>query len=160
MSKNLNRETAVRIALGMVILLSGLAMVPFVDRPASKISWELLAGVYAPMLTANATSGAPGSVFAFTGSDYPPNSLATIYVDGQWRGTVMTDGSGMATFLLDTIGSPVGQYNVTLEVDINASATQSIQLVTGGQVVTPPPGFPGPTVNLVYARFFPVVAKN
>jgi hypothetical protein len=37
--------------------------------------------------------------------------------------------------LLNTIGAAPGQYNVTLEVDINASATQSIELVAGGTVV-------------------------
>lgn len=159
MNRSFNRETVVRAALALAILLSGVAMAPFVDLP-DVIGWELLAGVYQPELAVNATTGAPGSVFAFTGTNYPPNSLATIYVDGQWRGTVMTDGSGMATFLLDTTGALDGAYNVTLEVDINASATQSITLDSNGTVVMPPANFPGPTFNLVYVRFLPVAAKN
>lgn len=157
MNRSLNRETVVRAALALAILLSGLAMAPFVDLPDA-IGWEQLAGVYEPELAVNATSGAPGSIFAFTGTNYPPNSQATIYVDGQWRGTVMTDGVGMATFLLDTFGSPPGSYNVTLEVDVNASATQSITLVSGGTVVTPPPNFPGPKVYLLHVRLLPVLA--
>ena len=159
MTKKLNRELLFRSALAVVILLSGLAMAPFVELPKA-ISWELLAGVYQPSLAVNAPSGAPGSVFAFTGTNYPPNSQATIYVDGQGRGQVMTDGSGQATFLLDTTGATVGPYNVTLEVDINASATQSITLVSNGTVVNPPPGFPGSTFNLVYVRFLPVTALS
>jgi hypothetical protein len=158
MNRRFKRETAVRAALALVILVSGLAMIPFVDLPKA-IGWELLAGVYQPELAVNATNGAPGSVFAFTGTNYPPNSPATVYVDGQWRGEVTTDGSGQATFLLDTTGSQPGPYNVTLEVDVNASATQSITLVDGGTIVTPPANFPGPTFTLEFVRFLPVVAK-
>ena len=144
----LNQQNAVRLALTLVILLSGVAMVPFIDIPAEAIGWELLAGVYEPSLDVDEDSGAPGSVFAFTGSDYPPNSPATVYVDGRRVGSLNTDGSGRATFMLDTAGADPGRYNVTLEVDVNASATEDIRLETDEDLVTPPSGFTGPRFTL------------
>jgi hypothetical protein len=153
----LNQERVVRIVVALAILLAGVTLVPFVSQPVKAIGWELFAGVYSPVLTVNATSGAPGSVFAFSGSGYPPNTLATVYVNGKAVGTVMTDGNGGAAFLLNTIGAAPGLYNVTLEVDINASATQSIELVAGGTVVTPPPGSPGPVFFVNDVVFLPLI---
>lgn len=156
----LNQETVVRIVLTLAVLLAGVALVPFIDQPLKAIGWELFAGVYSPTLNVNETSGAPGSVFAFTGSGYPPNSVATVYVNGNPVGAVMTDPGGAASFLLNTIGAAPGQYNVTLEVDINASATQSIELVSGGTTVTPPPGSTGETFFINHVIFLPSIQKN
>lgn len=153
-------EKVVRLALSLLILLSGVAMIPFVDVPVEAISWELLAGVYEPSLNVDEDSGAPGSVFAFTGSDYPPNREATIYVNGREIGRVMTNAGGSTTFTLDTTGAAVGQYNVTLEVDINASATESIELIAGEPTVTPPPGFTGPGFSLRSLNYLPAVIRN
>jgi hypothetical protein len=155
-----NLENVVRIVVALVILLAGVALFPFINQPVEAIGWELFAGVYSPVLAVNATSGAPGSVFAFSGSGYPPNSPATVYVNGRAVGAVMTNGSGGAAFLLNTAGAAPGQYNVTLEVDINASATQSIQLVAGGDVVTPPPGAPGETFFAGHVKFLPLIHAN
>jgi hypothetical protein len=159
--KTLNKEQISRLALTVVILLSGLAMIPFVDLPVGAIGWETLAGVYEPDLSVNEDSGAPGSIFAFTGSNYPPNSVAFIHFNGQARGNVMTDAGGTATFKLDTVGAPPGIYNITLEVDINASATESIELDESGSVVTPPAGFEGPTFFLGFPNpiFLPTLFR-
>ena len=46
--KSLNREQITRLALTFVILLSGVAMIPFVDLPVGAIGWESLTGVYEP----------------------------------------------------------------------------------------------------------------
>lgn len=154
--KSVNKDKIIRFGLLLVILLSGVAMIPFVDLPVGAIGWESLAGVYAPELTVNETSGAPGSTFAFTGSGYPPNSLATVYVNGEASGSVRMDGGGSATFKINTIGVAPGPLNVTLEVDINASATQSIDLVESGSPVTPPEGFDGPTFFAGHPVFLPV----
>lgn len=154
------REKVVRIALTLVILLSGLAMIPFIDIPVEAISWELLAGVYEPSLDVNEDSGAPGSVFAFTGSDYPPNSEAAVYVDGRQVGSVMTDANGTATFTLNTLGLDPGSYNVTLEVDVNASATEGIELIVGEPTVTPPVGFTGPSLSARMLTYMPVIASD
>ncbi len=157
--KSLNKEQITRLTLTLVILLSGAAMIPFVDLPVGAIGWETLIGVYEADLSVNETSGAPGSIFAFTGSNYPPNSLASIYVNGEVKGSVMTDALGTATFKLNTTEADPGTYNVTLEVNINATATQSIELVVPGPIVTPPVGFDGPTFFLGFPNpiFLPVV---
>ncbi|MCL4264833.1 MAG: hypothetical protein KJ069_16540 [Anaerolineae bacterium] len=155
-----SRDQWIRVVLTAVILLSGLAMVPFIDLPAqAAITWQSLAGVYEPVLEVNEPLGRPGSVFAFTGSNYPPNTVATAYVDGQSLGQVMIDGNGVGTFMVNSAGASIGQYNVTLEVDINASATTGIELEDTGLLVTPPPDFPGPTFNLVNVLYLPLVTK-
>ena len=149
-----------RILLTLLILAAGLVMIPFIDMPATAIGWELFAGVYTPVLDVNATTGAPGSVFFFTGSNYPPNSPATIYIDGRPAGMVTTDGSGAASFFVNTLGAASGSYNVTLEANINASATRSIDLVAGGQTVAPPPGATGPTAFINDVIFLPVIRSD
>lgn len=154
---DLKREKITRIGLALAILLLGAALIPFVDIPVEAITWKTLAGVYEPDLVVNENSGAPGSVFAFTGSDFPPLSNASVYVNGSLLGSVMTDGSGMATFKLATAGAPVGQYNVTLEVNVNASATESIELKSGDSIVTPPLGFPGPEFSLQNQIYLPAI---
>jgi hypothetical protein len=54
-----NRETVTRLALLVVILLFGVAMIPFVDLPKAALGWEQFAGIYMPTLDINAPSGAP-----------------------------------------------------------------------------------------------------
>lgn len=157
--KSFSKEQIARLSLTLLILMSGAAMIPFVDLPVGAIGWQALAGVYAPDLSVNETSGAPGSTFAFTGSDYPPNSLASIYVNGEAAGSVMTDAGGTVAFMLNTAGVAPGTLNVTLEVDINASATQSIELVESGPTVTPPAGFEGVTFFIGHRIFLPVVYR-
>ena len=148
-----------RTGLVLAILLSGVALIPFIDMPVAAINWERLAGIYNPVLTVNATSGAPGSIFAFTGSGYPPNSQATIFVNGDPRGHVSTDNAGGASFLLNTTGAAPGHYNVALEVDINASAAVGIDLVPTDPVVFPPSGSGGPTVFVNPTIFLPLIGK-
>jgi hypothetical protein len=156
----LKRESISRILLTVLILSAGLMMIPFIDMPVTAIGWELFAGVYTPVLDVNATTGGPGSVFYFTGSNYPPNGPATIYIDGSPEGTVMTDSSGTASFFINTLGAAAGTYNVTMEANINASATRSIELVNGSAVVTPPPGANGSTIFINDVLFFPIIQTN
>ncbi len=158
--RQLKQETVIRIILTLVILLAGVTLIPFIERPLTAIGWELFAGVYSPILDVNETTGAPGSVFAFTGSNFPPNSLAAIYINGNPTGTVMTDAVGAASFLLNTTGAAPDQYNVTMEVDINASVTRGIELVAGGTTVTPPPDAAGDTVFITHIIFLPSIQKN
>ncbi len=157
--EHLNRSNVVRLLLTLGILLSGLALLPFVKLQAAPIDWTRLAGVYTPELAVNEPEGAPGSVFAFTGTNYPPNSVAAVYVNGVWLGTVMTDGDGVGRFMLDTAGAAIGGYAVTMEVDINASAHQTVALVSDGQVVTPPDGFPGPVFNTPGVIYLPAITR-
>jgi hypothetical protein len=161
MMKQLKREPFVRSLLSLAILLSGIALIPFVGRPTSAIGWKLFAGIYTPELAVNETIGAPGSVFAFTGGNYPPLSQATIYVNGQARGAVTTDAAGQATFQINTAGAAPGQYSITMEVDINASATNGFELVEGGGIVSPPAGFTGPIIFVAGEDIYlPIIVKQ
>lgn len=155
------KESLIRSVLSLAILLSGIALIPFIGRPTSAIGWKLFAGIYTPELAVNETTGAPGSVFAFTGTNYPPLSAATVYINGEARGVVTTDAAGQATFKVYTTGAAVGLYSVTMEVNINASATSGFELVEGGAIVTPPVGFEGATIFIVSEDIFlPVVQKQ
>jgi hypothetical protein len=158
--KDWKNEKVTRLVLTLVVLLSGVALIPFIDLPVGAINWELFVGAYEPTLVVDEDSGAPGSIFAFTGSGYPPSSLATIYVDGVKVGWVMTDASGMATFTLNTTGAALGTYNVTLEVDANASATETIELKADDPVVMPPPNFVGPEFSLLPKNFLPIIRDD
>ena len=75
----------------------------------------------AAVLAINYPSGAPGSYFTITGSNFPPNSPATISVNGNALGTVQTDSSGSFTCLLKTSQADEGYYRVTASVNPTAS---------------------------------------
>jgi len=159
--KQQKMESLIRSLLSLAILLSGIALIPFIGRPTNAIGWKLFAGIYTPELVAHETIGAPGSVFAFTGGNYPPLSPAIIYINGQARGAVTTDAAGQATFQINTTGAALGQYSVTMEVDINASATNGFELVEGGGVVNPPAGFTGPIIFVAGEDIYlPVIVKQ
>ena len=159
--KNLNKEQIFRVSMVVIILFSGLLLFPFIDLPAEALGWELFAGVYTPELEVNQNSGSPGSVFTFTGSNYPADSKAYVYVNGVARGSLMIESSGSAAFLMDTAFSPTGLYNVTMEVDINASATQAFELTDTGDLVLPPPDFNGPTFSVYNVLLFlPNISKG
>ena len=67
-----------------------------------------------PTLAINYTSGAPGSYFTVTGSQFPPNSTTTIAINGSILGTIPTDASGGLIFLLETSSTTdEGYYGVT-----------------------------------------------
>jgi len=154
------RERTLRVTLVVMIMLLGLTLIPFINMPAEALGWELFTGAYTPNLDVNQNTGKPGSIFTFTGSGYPPHSKAMVYVNGDSRGMVTIDGSGVASFLLNTLGSPARVYNVTLEVDINASATESIELLDTGNMVLPPPDFNGSTLFLKNIIFMPLISDK
>ncbi len=143
--KQFTLRTIVRALFALVILLAGVAMVPYVDRPAAALEWRMMAGVYAPELAVHASEGALGSQFAFTGSGFPAHKPATVFVNGRYLGRVMTDGQGMAQFIVQSPPSPLalGHYDITMEVDMNASATQGFTLREDAPLVWAPAGFMG-----------------
>lgn len=144
--KQLSQRTLMRTVVALVILLAGVAMVPYVDRPAAALEWRMMAGVYAPELTVHASEGAPGSQFAFTGSGFPAHRPATLFVNGRYLGRVMTDDQGSAQFIVQSPAShlALGHYDITMEVDMNASATQGFSLSSEASLVWAPDGFVGP----------------
>jgi hypothetical protein len=83
--------------------------------------------IQVPALAINYSGGAPGSYFTITGSNYPPNSTATITINGNILGTVPTNSSGGFIFLLETsLTAEEGFYSVT--VSINPSAMTQFTL--------------------------------
>lgn len=159
MKLNFNRETIGRTLLVFFILFSGIAMIPYIDVPKTALTWQSFSGIYTPVLVSPETQGAPGSFFEFIGTNYPPNSLATIYINGRSVGSVTTDDTGSSSFLIDTVCAVPGVYNATMEVDINASATQTYELISGASIIPPPLGFPGPIFAVGICSFLPVVIQ-
>ena len=53
-----------------------------------------------PLLALNHTRGAPGSFFTMRGRRFPPNRIATLYVNGHVIGTVATNELGRFLFIL------------------------------------------------------------
>ena len=156
----MNRELFTRVLIAAFILMSGLALVPYIDLPQTTLGWEQFAGIYTPELVVEPEFGRPGSTFTGTGSNYPANSLATVYVDGNPLGTLFTDDNGSATFYIHTIGASVGTYNVTLEVDINASATDNFELIPDGPLISTPPDPSGPVYFLNYVTYLSVIVSG
>ena len=154
--KQFTQRTVVRTVFVLVILLAGIAMVPYIDRPVEALEWRSLAGVYAPELIVHEAEGAPGSAFAFTGSGYPANSVGRLFANGRYLGRVRVDGSGSAQFIIQSpAGMHSGQFDITMEVGANASATHSFMLSQSASIVMPPTGFTGPVFNVQTNRFSP-----
>ena len=62
-----------RIAIALSVLISGLALVPFMGLPTQGFNWQRYAGVYNPAtLQVNHDTGAPGSFFTVFGGISPP----------------------------------------------------------------------------------------
>jgi photosystem II stability/assembly factor-like uncharacterized protein len=80
-----------------------------------------------PSLTINYPNGMPGSFFTLTGSNFPPDSTATIVINGNTLTDALTvDSLGSFTFLLNTSLADPGYYSVTTTV--NPSATEDFTL--------------------------------
>lgn len=154
------KEAVSRLFITGFILLMGILLLPYVGNARAAINWELFGAAYTPDLSVEDNIGAPGSQFAFTGSGYPPNQLAVIYVDGNVVGSVMTDGSGTGTFIIDTTGVSDGVLTVVMEVDANASAFKDITIDSLEPIVNPPGGFVGKTFGTTgFKTFLPTVFR-
>jgi hypothetical protein len=69
-----------------------------------------------PTLAINYATGAPGSYFTITGSDFPQDGSVPIAINDHQLGTTQADESGSFTLLLTTDNADAGQYVVTLGV--------------------------------------------
>lgn len=133
----------------ILVLLSGLAFLPFASLTAEELGWQLYAQIYNPTLDIDEDKGAPGSSFLFVGAGYPPNATATVYIDGIYRGQLTTDSGGRAEFLIQTDADDMlDRYFVTLTTDSNNLATNDFRLEADEPILMPPPGFNGPVFNL------------
>jgi hypothetical protein len=147
--------------LALLILFSGLAFMPFTGLSSEDLGWQLYAGAYQVDLDVNPDRGRPGSAFLFTGSGYPANALAVVYVDGVPVGAVWTDGNGAAEFLIQTQPDDApGAYFVTLASDSNTSATRDFELDNGEPLQPPPPGFDGSVFGLQAGQYLPFIASR
>ncbi len=159
----LKKKLAHKSQLGYVILvlLSGLAFLPFTSLTADELGWQLYAQIYNPTLEIDEDKGSPGSSFLFVGAGYPPNATATVYVDGSYRGQLTTDSSGRAEFLIQTEADDLpGRYFVTLSTDSNNVATDDFRLEEDEPIIMPPPGFDGLVFNLsgsLPALYLPII---
>ena len=107
--KRLKHQHLIPLVTALLLLFSGLALLPFTGFSAEKLDWQRFANIYQPELNVSPAVAAPGSAFVFDGSDYPPLATGTVYVDGIPVGTVTTDASGAVTFAIQTNAvDPVG----------------------------------------------------
>lgn len=114
-----------------------------------------------PIVNINYSSGAPGSFFTLTGERFPPDSTATIRVNGRTLGQVSTDSEGGFTFLLSTTDSDEGTYFVTVTVNPVATvrfilnSSEPVRLQEGsGTVFDVPTG-----IAFTQFVFLPVVSR-
>jgi alpha-tubulin suppressor-like RCC1 family protein len=83
-----------------------------------------------PSLVTNYSNGQPGSSITITGWDFPPESEATLTINGEVQSsTVSVSPTGSFIVFLDTTGSDEGSYFITASV--NPSATVSFILGDG-----------------------------
>ena len=119
-----------RILIALSVLLSGMALIPFVGLPEEPFNWQQFAGVYTdPALAINHPAGAPGSFFTVTGYNFPPDETFDVLVNGVKIGEVTSDPAGGFTFLIDTTGADPGTYDVKVN-----GATVRFQLVIDAPV--------------------------
>ena len=79
--------------------------------------WDAFAAPPAPELAINHDSGAPGSYLNVTGSGFPPDSTASIVVNGHLLDQLPVDGSGEIDFTLTTDDAAEGDYHVRVTVN-------------------------------------------
>jgi hypothetical protein len=117
-----------RILLALTVLLSGVALVPFVDVPAETFEWQRYAGVYEePELVVNYPNGLPGSFFHFSGTGFSPSSTVTVSANGNILGSTTTDDAGNLEFNIGSTGASLGSYYITV-MEGNVSLTERIIL--------------------------------
>lgn len=143
----------------------------YIANPNLALNPSSICQTAAVALSINFTTGQPGSYFTLTGTNYPPNSVATLTINGNNLGTTTTDTAGSLIFVLSTSAADVGTYRVTVttiqgsNITINSSlATSTFELtstaplrpqINTGTVVTVPSGISA----LQHTVFLPTVMK-
>lgn len=115
-----------RILVALTILLSGAALVPFVDVPAETFEWQRYAGGYGdPEIAVNYFDGQPGSYFHFSGIGFSPNGTPEVSANGNPLGNVTTDETGNLEFNINSANADLGSYYITV-MQGNTSLTLKI----------------------------------
>jgi photosystem II stability/assembly factor-like uncharacterized protein len=79
-----------------------------------------------PVIEINYTSGAPGSFFTISGTDFPADSTVDLSVNGHALDQIQTDSSGGFTVILDTSNAEEGVY--FFSAVLNPTYTTSFRL--------------------------------
>lgn len=150
-----------RIGFVLIIIFSGLALLPFSPLSAEKLTWQRFAGIYQPDLDViGEDDGAPGSAFLFSGDSFPMDATATVFFGDDQVGTVTTTTGGDFQFQLQTTAvTPPGQYIVTV-IGEGASASTTITLGDALPLRDPVDGFAGPTFVTGHLIYLPSVLGN
>lgn len=129
-----------RLLIAATVVLSGMALVPFVALPSETFSWTLFTNAYGstPVLTTNYATGGPGSFFRVTGYNFPAGGSVTVEVNDRPLGIVSADQNGNIAFILETGSASLGSYLVsaTFTGSNNQSdgAVTRFELIAGGPV--------------------------
>ena len=70
--QQLTPRTIVRSISALAVLLLGVLLIPYIDRPAAALEWRMMAGVYAPELTVHEAEGAPVVLLPLPAQVTPP----------------------------------------------------------------------------------------
>ncbi|MBK8798846.1 MAG: S8 family serine peptidase [Anaerolineales bacterium] len=119
-----------------------------------------ISGAAQPTLAVAPASGAAGTSFSFSGSNFLPGDQAiAVTVNGESAGSVGSNNAGAITFSLDTAtNTPAGSYTVraTDSAGRSAAATFAVTAVAVGEpklTVTPASGPPSTTFTFVASNF-------
>ena len=103
----------VRLMIGLLVLISGVAFIPVMGLPLYGFQWQRYADVYTPSsLEINHELAQPGSFLTVVGYNFEPDASAVVSINGTVVGSVLSDSTGGLMFVLDTTGAATGFYNV------------------------------------------------
>jgi hypothetical protein len=115
-----------------------------------------------PSLSVNYSNGQPGSFFTLTGWNFPPDTQATLSINGQVIITILAiNPTGSFIVFLNTSGTEPGGY--TVMVSVNPSATTGFLLADdvslrlqegGGQTFVVPAG-----IAFTFFLYLPLVGR-
>ncbi len=109
-------KNLIRITVVMVIFLSGVLLVPAMGLPTQGFNWQRYANVYdQASLEINHESGAPGSFFSISGSNFSSKTMVNIYANGVLLGNLETSEFGDLLFLIDSTGAGDGYYLIQVQ---------------------------------------------
>lgn len=92
--------------------------------------WDTFAAEAMPKVQVNYPSGAPGSYFNVTGSDFPPANTLYISVNGRLLGEAQSGSDGSVAFTFSTAEAQPGEYH--LRVTANPAAGARLVLEAEG----------------------------
>lgn len=104
------------------------------------------------------TTGAPGSYFVVQGTNFPPNSTVSLFVNGIFASNLPVDANGTFTaVLLTTTQTPTGAYQVSTGEQAGISATFVVD--RNAPLEQPTPVAPQVPIHSGNAIYLPLIAK-